>query len=68
MSILADKGTIESLDGGRIPTEEEANTLIEKAGGKYLRTDGPHSPPNPHQYKHINYLINKIKSAIRILP
>ena len=48
-------GTIEDLDG-RVPTETEARTLINESGGKYLRTDEAHKPPNPHNFKHINYL------------
>ena len=29
--------------------------IAEEAGGKYLRTEDAHEPPNPHNYRHINY-------------
>ena len=60
-------GDILSLDGG-IPTEAEASELISLAGGTYLRTEGAHPSPDPHYYRHINYITETgIRSAIRIL-
>jgi len=48
-------GTVENI-GGKIPTINEAELLIQKAGGKIQRYDlQGHSAPNPHQYPHINY-------------
>ncbi|GGH32954.1 hypothetical protein GCM10011418_46820 [Sphingobacterium alkalisoli] len=47
-------GTIENLSG-KIPTKSEAIKLIEEAGGKIQRIEGPHLSPNPHSYPHINY-------------
>jgi len=47
-------GTIESLRG-IVPTQAEAERLIMDGGGTVKRVEGPHEPPNPHQYPHINY-------------
>ena len=51
---VAQGGTLESI-GGTIPTESEAADLIDEGGGRVDRVEGPHEPPNPHQYNHINY-------------
>jgi hypothetical protein len=48
-------GTIRTINGV-VPTEEEAIHLIESSGGRVQRIEGPHEPPNPHDFKHINYL------------
>ena len=47
-------GTIENFSG-KIPTKSEALKMIEEAGGKVQRIEGPHLSPNPHNYNHINY-------------
>jgi hypothetical protein len=47
-------GTIEAIDG-QIPTVQEALDLIQQSRGVVNRIEGPHLPPNPHQYSHINY-------------
>lgn len=60
-------GDIESLDGG-IPTEEQAKKMIDRAGGEYIRTDPAHEAPEPHVYRHVHYIVNKLRSAIQILP
>jgi hypothetical protein len=46
-----------TLTGGyyTVPTQAEAERLIEEEGGTIERIEGPHEPPNPHQYDHINY-------------
>jgi RHS repeat-associated protein len=61
-------GTIETV-GGRIPTQAEANMLIEDAGGTVQRIEPPHLPPNVHQYPHINYTTSSgVKGTVRIAP
>ena len=52
---VSEGGDIKSLNG-QVPTEAEAKDLIREAGGKYIRTDKAHKSPNPHNYRHINYL------------
>lgn len=47
-------GTIESI-AGVVPTLEEALDLIAEAAGTVKRIEDAHSPPNPHQYPHVNY-------------
>ncbi|MGH9829512.1 MAG: hypothetical protein ACREDR_40360, partial [Blastocatellia bacterium] len=47
-------GTIEEL-GGRVPTKEEALSLLKKAGATDIRIEGAHAAPNPHSYSHINF-------------
>lgn len=47
-------GTLENLNG-KIPSKQEAMKLLEDAGCKIKRIEGPHPSPNPHQYPHINY-------------
>jgi hypothetical protein len=50
-----------------VPTQAEGEALIEDAGGRIERIEGPHEPPNPHQYPHINYETpNGAKGTIRI--
>ena len=58
-------GTITSLKGG-IPNRNQGVKLIAQAGGKVLRIEAAHLPPNPHNYPHINYLTRGIRSALRI--
>lgn len=59
-------GTIKDLNG-IIPTDEEAISLINEAGGKVVRIEGPHNYPNPHNFKHINYVTsNGKKGTIQI--
>ena len=59
-------GTIESLDGG-IPTEYQAKQLINQSGGMIIRIEWGHSLPNPHTYRHINYLTGSgVKGTLRI--
>ena len=41
---------------GKVPTQDEGEQLIEDAGGTIERIEGPHAPPNPHTYEHINYV------------
>lgn len=61
-------GTIDNI-GGQVPTQEEAETLIKESGGKVVRTEGPHDPPNPHTYDHINYTTESgTKGTIQIQP
>ena len=52
---VRDGGTILDFNG-QIPTEQEAIDLITESGGTVVRVDGPHMPPNPHEYNHINYV------------
>ncbi len=47
-------GTIRDING-KTPTEAEARQLIEEAGGRVDRVEGPHNEPNPHNFDHINY-------------
>jgi uncharacterized protein RhaS with RHS repeats len=59
-------GTITELSG-KIATKDEAIKLIEEGGGKITRIEGPHIPPNPHTYPHINYTNSVgIKGTIKI--
>jgi len=37
-----------------VPTQAEAVQLITDAGGTIQRIEGPHAPPNPHIFPHIN--------------
>jgi hypothetical protein len=65
---LAQGGTFESLNG-TIPTEAEATDLINEGGGRVVRVDPPHEPPNPHDFPHINYTTsNGLKGTVRIIP
>lgn len=48
-------GTLKTV-GGTIPTRAQAEMLVEDAGGTVQQIEGPHPPPNPYQYHHINYL------------
>jgi RHS repeat-associated protein len=47
------------VDLGFIPTQQQALQLLQDAGvdlnSPELRIEGPHAPPNPHDYPHINY-------------
>jgi len=36
-------------------TRQEAIDLLEAVGCKIDRIEGPHLPPNPHQFPHINF-------------
>ena len=63
---VAKGGTIESING-KIPTEDEAEMLLDDADCTDPRPEGPHDPPNPHQYDHINYYTpSGIKGTIQI--
>ena len=48
-------GDILELKGG-IPTQTQAEKLIQQAKGVLLRAENAHLPPNPHIFPHINYL------------
>jgi len=37
------------------PTRQEAIDLLDAAGCRIDRIEGPHLPPNPHQFPHINF-------------
>jgi len=66
--VVQEGGTIQSLNG-RVPTKSEAIDLIIEGGGKIVRIEPPHSPPNPHIYHHINYTTSSgARGAIAILP
>jgi RHS repeat-associated protein len=39
----------------KVPTKQEGVDLINQAGGRIDRIEGPHLPPNPHNFPHINY-------------
>jgi hypothetical protein len=54
VNTVGEGGTIEDL-GGIVPTQEQAEQLIEDSGGTILRIEEGHVPPNRHQYPHINY-------------
>jgi RHS repeat-associated protein len=59
-------GTIEDI-GGKIPSKNEALELLKEAGAKVDRIQGPHSPPNPHVYDHINFTTSSgLKGTLRI--
>jgi hypothetical protein len=52
-----------------MPTEAEATDLIKEGGGRVVRVDPPHEPPNPHNFDHINYTTaNGAKGTVKILP
>jgi hypothetical protein len=58
--------TIEDV-GGIVPTQSEAEQLIEDGGGTVQRIENAHEPPNPHQYPHINYTTSAgIRGTIQI--
>ncbi|NNN22581.1 MAG: hypothetical protein HKL80_11350 [Acidimicrobiales bacterium] len=54
VNTVSEGGTIEEV-GGIVPTQAQAEQLIENSGGTIQRIDDAHQPPNPHQYPHINY-------------
>jgi hypothetical protein len=59
-------GTIEDL-GGVVPTQAQAEQLIEESGGTIQRIEDAHEPPSPHQYPHINYTTsNGVKGTLHI--
>jgi hypothetical protein len=51
---LTQGGTIKSICG-KIPSKSEAIELIKDAGATIERIEGPHGPPNPHNFPHINF-------------
>jgi hypothetical protein len=51
---VASGGTIRAI-AGKVPTRTEAIDLIKAAGGKVIRIEKGHPPPNPHTFPHINY-------------
>ena len=59
-------GTITELNGG-VPTQSQGVRLVEQAGGQVVRIEGAHPLPNPHTYPHINYIVNGIKAALKII-
>lgn len=60
-------GTITELKGG-VPIQAQAEKLITQSGGKLLRADPAHLPPNPHTHPHINYITSKgVKGTIKVL-
>ena len=62
-----DRGDTLETVGGVVPTQAEAEMLIEDAGGVVNRVDDAHLPPNPHQYPHINYTTSAgLRGTIRI--
>lgn len=47
---------------------QDAEMLIESAGGTVLRVESDHLPPNPHQYPHINYTTSSgARGTIRVV-
>ena len=66
VNTVAEGGTITELNGG-IPTQTQGVQLINQARGQVIRIEGPHQYPNPHTYPHINYVVNDLKSTLRIL-
>ena len=54
--------TILDFDG-QIPNEQEAIDLINESGGTVVRIEEPHMPPNPHNFKHINYVTSTGKKG-----
>jgi RHS repeat-associated protein len=61
-------GTLKTV-GRTIPTRAQAEMLIEDAGGTVQRIEGPHLPPNPHQYHHINYTTSSgLRGTVQIKP
>jgi RHS repeat-associated protein len=52
---------------GLVPTQTEAQQMIQFSGGSIDRIEGPHAPPNPHSYDHINYTTSSgQRASIRI--
>jgi hypothetical protein len=50
-----------------IPTKSEALDLLDEAGATVDRIENAHSPPNPHQYPHINFTtVDGTKGTIQI--
>ncbi|MBI3886999.1 MAG: VCBS repeat-containing protein [Opitutae bacterium] len=47
-------GTLESI-AGKIPSRADALDMIKQAGGRVIRIESGHLPPNPHIYPHINF-------------
>ena len=67
VAVVRGGGTIEEL-GGVVPTQSQAVQLIIDAGGTIQRIEGPHAPPNPHVFPHINYTTpSGWKGTLRIL-
>lgn len=59
-------GTLTSVSGV-VPSRQVAEQLIRDAGGQVLRVEGPHMPPNPHSYPHINFVTSSgQRGTIRI--
>jgi RHS repeat-associated protein len=68
VSEIARGGNVESV-GGTVPTQAEAEMLIQDAGGRVERIDDAHEPPNPHQYPHINYTTAAgVRGTVQIAP
>jgi hypothetical protein len=66
VSLVDAGGTIPEVSGV-IPTQTEAEQLIEDGGGTIQRIEDAHLPPNPHQYPHINYTTSGgLKGTIQI--
>jgi RHS repeat-associated protein len=61
-----ESGTLETV-AGHVPTQSEAEMLIEDAGGTVERVEPGHEAPNPHTYPHINYTTPAgTKATVRI--
>jgi RHS repeat-associated protein len=54
VSAVDEGGTLRGVSG-IVPSRSQGVQLIEDARGRVLRIEGPHEPPNPHQFPHINY-------------
>ena len=53
---------------GIVPNQARGVHLRCDAGGQVLRVEGPHAPPNPHQFPHINYTTSSgLRGALEIL-
>ncbi len=63
---VAEGGTHEEIFG-KVPTEGEARRLIHDADGGIDRIgEGPHQPPNPHQYPHANYHTDAVRGTLKV--
>ena len=61
-------GTLETV-GGAVPSRAESDMLVEDAGGTVQRIEGPHLPPSPHEYPHINYTTSEgLRGTVQIAP
>jgi len=64
--LIPQGGATEGL-GGVVPSQAQAEQLIEDSGGTIQRIEDAHVPPNLHQYPHINYTTsNGVKGTLQI--